>query len=222
MPDDATPNAADNTASAAQDDAVLTPGAQPAAPAPAQPQEQPQGQPAKPAASEADSEAILKPGEPEGANENVGAPENYSDFTLPEGFSLDDNGKKQISELFKGLNLSQKGGQKLVDAFTERITAQREAELNALAEKRREWRTQIRQRPAYASERALAIKGLNAVVRDPEEVALFTDSWMQDHPAVFSMFVKVGRLLGEDSPLPNGASAPDRDSTLDRFPIKMS
>lgn len=218
MPDDATPIAADNTASAAQDDAVLTPGTPPAA----QPQGQPRETPAKPAAPEADSEAILKPGQPENVNENVGAPESYSDFTLPEGFSLDDNGKKQISELFRGLNLSQKGGQRLVDAFAERITAQKEAELNALAEKRREWRTQIRQRPAFASERALAMKGLNAVVRDPEEVALFTNSWMQDHPAVFSMFVKVGRLLGEDTPLPNGSSAPAGDPTLTRFPIKMS
>lgn len=217
MPDDATPNAADNTASAAQDEAVLTPGT-PQAPAagPSQPQTP------ETAAPEADSEAILKPGAPENANEYVGAPENYSDFTLPEGFSIDDNGKKQVSELFRGLNLSQKGGQKLIDAFTERITAQREADLNALAERRREWRNQIRQRPAFASERALAKKGLDAVVRDPEEVALFTNSWMQDHPAVFSMFVKVGRLLGEDTPLPNGASAPAGDSALTRFPIKVS
>ena len=150
-----------------------------------------------------------------------GAPDTYGDFTLPEGFTIDDEGKAQMSALFKGLNLSQKGGQKLVDAFTERVTAMKEAELNALAERRKAWRAEIRQRPTFATDRALALKGLNAVVTDPEEIALFKNSWMSDHPALFSMFVKVGKLLGEDSPLPNGGQSPAGGSAVARFPVKM-
>jgi hypothetical protein len=58
-------------------------------------------------------------------------------------------------------------------------------------------------------------------VNTPEEKALFTDSWLSDHPVLFGMFVKIGRLLGEDAPLPNGGKgAPDR-SAESRFPIKM-
>lgn len=154
-------------------------------------------------------------------NEFTGAPESYEAFSLPEGFALDEEGKTQISELFKGLNLSQKGGQKLVDAFTERMVAQKEAELNALTEKRKQWRTAIRQRPQYAADRALAQKGLRAVVSDPEEVALFKDSWMSDHPALFSMFVKVGRLVGEDSPLPAKESHENPETATSRFPVKI-
>lgn len=166
--------------------------------------------------------AILNPKtQSESENEFVGAPESYEDFTMPDGFTLDADGKSQISELFRGLNLSQKGGQKLVDVFTERITAQKEADLNALSERRKQWRAAIRQRPNYAAERALAQKGLNAVVSDPEEVALFTDSWMSDHPALFNVFVKVGRLLGEDTPLPSGGAAEDGNSATRRFPIKL-
>ena len=155
-------------------------------------------------------------------NEFVGAPESYGDFTLPDGFAIDDEGKSQITELFKGLNLSQKGGQKLVDIFTERMIAQKEAELNALTEQRKQWRASIRQRPNYAAERALAQKGMNAVVKDPEGVKLFKDSWMSDHPALFNVFVEVGRMVGEDSPLPNGSPESSGETAVSRFPIKLN
>ena len=177
------------------------------------------------ARQEGADDPILNPdaGKEDGRDENefVGAPETYEDFSLPDGFAIDEEGKTQISELFKGLNLSQKGGQKLVDAFTERMVAQKEAELNELSEKRKQWRAAIRQRPQYASERALAQKGLRAVVSEPEEVALFKNSWMSDHPALFSMFVKVGKMIGEDSPLPNNVPKEDKDTAASRFPVKM-
>lgn len=177
---------------------------------------------AKSVPENAEEEPILNPEETAGADENIGAPESYGDFTLPAGFTLDDDGKKQAAELFRGLNLSQKGGQKLIDAFTERVTAMREAELNALAEKRRQWRAEIRQRPTFASDRALAMKGMNAVVRDPDEIALFRNSWMSDHPALFNMFVKVGRLIGEDSPPQGGGASPKTDPALARFPVNLT
>ena len=175
---------------------------------------------------------VLNPGEgatpPEGGatppkqeeNADIGAPETYGDFKLPDGFSLDDADRERVSTLFKGLNLSQQGGQKLIDAFTERMTAQKEADLRALADRRRSWREEIRKRPDYAADRALAQKGLNAVVTSPEEVELFKNSWMSDHPALFSIFVKVGRLVGEDSPLSGGQSTAPVDSAVVRFPVK--
>lgn len=220
MADEAVQNAATGDTGSAADDAVLTPGAAPEEKAPGT-----AGQSAETGVEAASvkegEESILTPGAEEKGSEDIGAPETYGDFTLPEGFTIDEEGKAQMSALFKGLNLSQKGGQKLVDAFTERVTAMKEAELNALAERRKAWRAEIRQRPTFATDRALALKGLNAVVTNPEEIALFKNSWMSDHPALFSMFVKVGKLLGEDSPLPNGGQSPAGDSATTRFPVKM-
>lgn len=167
---------------------------------------------------------LLEPdsGETKEDNPDVGAPESYSEFTLPEGFTLDDTVKEDICGLFKGLNLSQAGAQKLIDTYTERMLSQKESEIEALNNRRIQWRKEVRQRPAYEAERALALKGMREVVSTPEEKALFTDSWMSDHPAVFGMFVKIGRLLGEDSPMPNGGSGEDSgDSAEARFPIKL-
>jgi hypothetical protein len=223
MADETVENAVqtDNT-DATADDSVLTPGETPES-APGDGEGTAGGGDApEPQGGEEDENGVLQPEKKEEANEDVGAPENYGEFELPEGFSLDDDTKTRMGELFKGLNLSQKGGQKLVNAFTERIVAQKEAELAALAEQRKQWRNELRQRPSYKADRALALKGLNAVVDSPEGVALFTNSWMSDHPALFDVFVKVGRLIGEDSPLPNGGTGSDTgNAASSRFPIKL-
>lgn len=155
-------------------------------------------------------------------NPDVGAPEEYSDFELPEGFTLDDSVKEEMTGLFKGMNISQSGAQKLIDAYTRRVVAQKESELTELAGKRKQWRQEVRQRPTYEAERALAQKGIREVVNTPEEKALFTDSWLSDHPVLFGMFVKIGRLLGEDAP-PTTGGAPENagGSAEARFPIKL-
>lgn len=175
------------------------------------------------AANGGDDKPLLTPGVDEnGKSELVGAPEAYGDFSMPEGFVLDEDMKAQVTGLFKELDLSQKGAQKLIDAYAERIVAQKEAELSDLADRRKQWRSEVRQRPTYAADRALAVKGINAVVTTPEEREMFTDSWMSDHPVLFGLFVKIGKLVGEDSPLPNGGnSTAEAGSAESRFPIKL-
>ena len=219
MAEEAVQTAATGNTGSPADESMLKPGA--AADGAETPAAVPEGGAGSAPKEEAEESGILTPGAEENANENVGAPESYGDFTMPDGFTLDDDGKAKMSELFKGLNLSQKGGQKLVDAFTERVTAMKEAELSALAERRKAWRAEIRQRPTFATDRALALRGLNAVVSTPEEKELFTNSWMSDHPALFGIFVKVGKLLGEDAPLPAGGGTSKVDSAVTRFPVKL-
>ena len=164
---------------------------------------------------------LLAPEPEKEENPDIGAPESYEDYNLPEGFTLDNEVKEQVNELFKGMNISQAGAQKLVDLYLQRAIAQKEADLNELNEKRKSWRNEVRKRPTYETDKAYAVKGIRAVVNTPEEKALFTDSWLSDHPALFGMFVKIGRLLGEDTPLPTGGNgAPDRSAET-RFPIKM-
>jgi hypothetical protein len=194
-----------------------TPAPQPAdTPAPAD------GKPAdSPAPADGDGDKpILEPETPEEeVNEFAGAPENYDDFTMPEGFSLDEAGKTEATELFRKLNLSQKGAQTLVNAWIEKATAMKEAELNQLAEQRKTWRGEIRNRPTFAADRALAQKGINAVVKTDAERALFQDTWLSDHPAVFSLFVRIGSLVGEDSPGPSGKEQTEQNVNRLRFPI---
>ena len=165
---------------------------------------------------------LLNPDEKEEKAEeaDAGAPEAYETFTMPEGYALEGELAEEVHGLFKELNLSQKNAQKLVDYFTKRDLDRREGELNALAEKRRAWRAELRQRPGFAAERALAQKGMRAVVQTPEEAELFRDSWLSDHPLIFGLFAKIGRLVAEDS-FDGGPHAEPEDPILKRFPVKL-
>jgi hypothetical protein len=160
---------------------------------------------------------VTSGGEEQGIQE---APKQYGEFRMPEGFVLEGETKEKVTGLFRELNLSQESAQKLVDYATERDLAGREAMLNELAAKRKEWRSSLRARPNFEADLALARKGMKALVRTPEGAELFNDSWMSDHPAVFDIFVRAGRLVAEDTfDNQNGGSA-EENVNLRRFPVK--
>ena len=210
--------AADNTATADnKGDAILTPLRQEGCGGQAS-QTSPTGQTDQ--NGEQDT-AILVPeadgGKEQGTQE---APEQYEEFRMPEGFVLEGETKEKVTGLFRELNLSQESAQKLIDYATERDLAGREAMLNELAAKRKEWRSSLRARPNFEADLALARKGMKALVRTPEGAELFNDSWMSDHPAVFDIFVRAGRLVAEDTfDNQNGGSA-EENVNLRRFPVK--
>src|SRR5882762_10933205 len=69
----------------------------------------------KPAPREGDPEPPVK--EPEGEKPPAGAPEKYEDFKLPDGYKMDETASKEVTAMFKELNLSQDQAQKLVDYY---------------------------------------------------------------------------------------------------------
>lgn len=170
--------------------------------------------------------AILTPGamdppSPDGSGgQGASAPEQYGEFRMPEGFVLEGETKEKVTGLFRELNLSQESAQKLIDYATERDLAGREAMLNELAAKRKEWRSSLRARPNFEADLALARKGMKALVRTPEGAELFNDSWMSDHPAVFDIFVRAGRLVAEDTFDNQNGGSVEENVNLRRFPVK--
>lgn len=201
--------AADNTVTSdAQDEPMLNPEA-------ASPRK-PQGN--ETAEGESADKPLMTPDGGEEAEKDPGAPEKYEPFKLPEGFALEGEEFEKVSSMLKGMNLSQSHAQELVDYFTRRMTDEKAAGLNALAARRKEWRAAIRQRPDFANERGLVQRGMRAVLTDKDEKELFEDSWMSDHPALWKVFAKVGRLVGEDS-LPRGkGERAEQNINLLRFP----
>src|SRR6266481_2078186 len=71
----------------------------------------------------------------------AGAPEAYTDFTLPEGVKLEGETLKSAQELFKALNLPQDGAQRLVDFHLGQIRAATEASSKAYDDMRAGWQT---------------------------------------------------------------------------------
>lgn len=201
--------AADNTVTSdVQDEPMLKPEAVSTG--------EPQGK--ETAEGESADKPLMTPDGGEEAEKDPGAPEKYEPFKLPEGFALEEEEFEKVSSMLKGMNLSQSHAQELVDYFTRRMTDEKAAGLNALAARRKEWRAAIRQRPDFANERGLVQRGMRAVLTDKDEKELFEDSWMSDHPALWKVFAKIGRLVGEDS-LPQGkGKRAEQNINLLRFP----
>lgn len=91
-------------------------------------------------APEAKAEDKVKP-------EATGAPEKYSDYKLPEGFTLDAEVKGKADALFKGLGLSQEAAQSLVDFYGDQIAKVASAPAEAYAAVTAEWRTASESHP---------------------------------------------------------------------------
>src|SRR5258707_1164387 len=79
--------------------------------------------------------------------ETPGAPEAYTDFTLPEGVKLEGETLKSAQELFKALNLPQDGAQRLVDFHLGQIRAATEASSKAYEDMRSAWQTAAKADP---------------------------------------------------------------------------
>src|SRR5258708_29808480 len=59
----------------------------------------------KPESKEGDPKPEVK--EPDGEKQPQGAPEKYADFKLPDGYKMDETASKEVTAMFKELNLSQ-------------------------------------------------------------------------------------------------------------------
>lgn len=68
------------------------------------------------------------------------APETYSDWKLPDGYTLDPEAAAEVGPLFKELNLSQDQAQKLIDTYAKHSIKSSEDAMNAWLDKRKEWR----------------------------------------------------------------------------------
>jgi len=205
--------------------APAAPAAQPGAAAPvAQPT---QAQAAKPAEAkpgeqpkpEAKSDTILggeKP--PESKPEaKQGAPEKYTDFTMPEGMTLDKDMAAKAMELFKGMNLSQEDAQKLVTLQAESAKALNDAVLQGYQQQVNEWKDSSMKLYGAKSQEEFAVAA-QAINRfgTPELRSILNETGLGNHPELVKFFVQVGHAIKEDSPA-DGRKVGEKLSDADVF-----
>lgn len=76
-----------------------------------------------------------------------GAPEKYADWKVPDGFEIPEEQGKEVNELFKGLNLSQDAGQKLIDYYAKQSQQAAEAPFKLWQETQEKWQTEVKNDP---------------------------------------------------------------------------
>lgn len=167
-----------------------------------------EGKPADGAAPTALEGAEGEGGEAAAAEgESEGAPEDYGDFELPEGFTLEEADKTALVEFGKQHNLSKEAAQNalnLATAHVQKVVSQFEQAQQARIE---EWATQAKADPLvggpkYAENVSVALAAVEKF-GDKELSAAFNEYGLGNHPAFVRAFYRIGQAMRE-SPKPHG------------------
>lgn len=165
---------------------------------------------AKPAA---DGKTLLTEGkneEPkveEKKDEKTGAPDKYSDYKVPDGYTLDPEIKGEADKLFKGLGLSQEQAQSLVDFYTNKTTEAFQAPFKAYQEMTDGWRKEAEAHPdlrgklGEGKEVNVRIAKMFEGIGDPALVTQFKETMdltgVGNHPSFIRLLDKVAQRLTE-------------------------
>lgn len=178
------------------------------------------------AANGGTSEGDGADGAQDGGDVATGAPEEYADFTMPDGFQLDADYGGELKTIAKELNLPQDKAQKLVDLGVKHaqgvVAALKTQQETAIAR----WVDAVRNDPEIggsnlSTNMATAKKAVVAF-GTPELVGLLNETGLSRHPDVVRFMVRVGAAISEDTDLVtgdgNGAATVRKDPAKTLYP----
>lgn len=148
-----------------------------------------------------------------------GAPESYTDFTVPDGAELPAGLADDIKSVAKELKLTQEQAQKLADLGLKHGTVSAEAQAKALQDMQAEWVTSAKGDKEFGGEKfdanlAVAKKALDTF-GTAEFKELLNATGLGNHPEVIRVLFKVGSKISEDgSVVPAGKSSPNDDKSF--------
>jgi hypothetical protein len=155
-----------------------------------------------------------KPAEEAGKPETR-APEEYSEFTKPDGLEFDETALADYKAFAKEQDLTQEQAQKLLEFGGERIKAMTEAPYKAWSELQAKWTAEVKADPevggtnydkSIAAAAAVFVPGeANPFVKTQEEAEglkkAFDVTGAGNNPALVKFFVRLGGLLKEPGSL---------------------
>jgi hypothetical protein len=167
---------------------------------------------------------------PEGEEEKPEprAPEEYAEFTKPEGLEFDDTNMAEFKAFAKEQDLTQEQAQKFLEFGGEKIKAMTEAPYKLWAETQAKWQAEVKADPEiggtkFQDSRAMAAKVFepgesNPFVRSEEEAKGLKEALNMtgagNNPAMVKFFVRLGSLLSEPGGLTGKPSNSDRQANL--------
>ena len=154
-----------------------------------------------------ESLANQKPAAPTGD----GAPTEYSQFTVPDGYELDPGVAKEAAGIFKGMNLNQAQAQQLVDFYTQKSAESANQPFQAWNDMQEKWVAEVKADPLIGPKLnevkttiARAIDGLN----DPKLAASFREAMdftgAGNNPAFIKAFYKLAQMVTEGGHVAGG------------------
>lgn len=145
-------------------------------------------------------------------------PEQYADFTLPEGLQVD----KELLEAFvpvaKELKLTQEQAQKVVDIQV-KIAEARNAEWSKITT---DWKEKARSDQEYGGDKfdaslEIAERALNTFATDDFK-AMLKEYGLGNHPDMIRLFYRIGKAVKEDGMVnPGRIGEPTHDERINNF-----
>lgn len=152
-----------------------------------------------------------------------GAPESYSAFSVPEGFTLDESVVNEIGPKFKSMNLNQAQAQELVDFYIAHTKEAANAPFDLWRQTQEQWVKEVRNDPVLGpripqvtqsiSRMIDTVAGGNTkIAQDFRQAMDFTGAG--NHPGFIRMFYEISKLITEGAhvsgkgPSPAGQRAP--------------
>ena len=139
-------------------------------------------------------------GENKPAEESQGAPEAYTDFTVPETVApyvnLDAEAMTSFKDLAKGLNLPQESAQKLVDYQSQLMDTQQKQLIAAHEQQAQAWKAEA-VKTYSQQEIGDAVRGFKSAPEGMRQI--LTEYKLDNHPAFVGFFRDLGKGLKEDN-----------------------
>lgn len=162
-----------------------------------------------------DTEEEDKSGDGNG-EQKAGAPEEYAEFTVPEGSVIDPKQLGGFHEIAKSMNLDQEQAQALINYESERLSKNAEASASSWERTINSWLNEAKADKDIGGEnydttvemgkRALAQFGT------PELSSALDDLGIGNHPEIIRFMARVGMELSEDTTA--GGDGPGGEPTL--------
>jgi len=146
------------------------------------------------------------------------APEQYSDFEIPEGMEMNQSLLDIVDPIFKKANMTQAQAQEVISAYSELEKGRAQEQFDNLTTQINEWETAAKYDKEYGGDKfeesvGIAKKGMDAYFSD-EVKTLLIDSGLGSHPEIIRGFLKIGQTIKEDDP---SSSTGKVDSNTDRI-----
>lgn len=163
------------------------------------------------AAPAAGQEAAPKDGEAQKPSEPE-KPVEYTDFTMPEGVTLDKDALGRFVPIAQELKLGQEQAQKLVSLYAEQQKASAAAAAKAWSDQQKAWEGAARTDKEFGGDGLDANLAVAKQALDrfgtPELKAYLDDFGGGNHPEVIRFFYRIGKAVSDDTF--HAGSAPGR------------
>ena len=207
MTDETQAAAAQDTTAATQADAAQSESSLPTPDAVTPPTEADQQEEGAKTGDKAKAEGEGK--ETDDKDKAAGAPEEYADFTVPDGVEMDADVLTEFKGIAKELGISQETAQKFIDLQAGMETKRAEALQQALADQSQQWMDQVKNDKEIGGEQydstvKLATKTIEAF-GSPELRAVLNDSGLGNHPELVKFCHRIGKAMSEDGLVMGGS-----------------